>query len=771
VFLAVAALAPGVGRAAPASAVNPAQDTETVVVTLRSRADLDGLHATNRRARLRKVVGALRTTAQESQAPLLTDLSAAVALHQARVDRTLWVSNSVVVTATPDVIRSIAARPDVARVQPDAIDLVPAALAPAAANQVAVHAPDVWSAGDTGQGVVVATLDSGVDASHPDLSGSWRGGGNSWYDPYGQHPTDPIDLTGHGTAVTGVLVGRDGSGETLGTAPDAQWIAARVFDDVGGASLSAVHAAFQWVLDPDGDPSTADAPQVVNASWSLGAGPSCDLSLQSDVVALREAGILPVFAAGNFGPGANSAVSPANYPEALSVGALGATSAISAVSSRGPSGCGGRNRPFPDLVAPGEDVFTTDRWGLYQYASGTSVAAPHVAGALALLLSAHRGLSADQQRDLVTASATDLGEPGADDVFGYGLVDVAAAVAALPPAPADFAVSLTPETRSVAAGHPGIFQVNVSSVDGFDGDVTLALSGPARALGSASVTPTVVAGGSGSATVTVATAAQVRPGRYGLTVTASGAGLSRSAEATLQIVASAPQGRLIFSTHGRGNPPGVGGDADDADLFAWDGSAYARAWDASNVGVGATADLDGLDVVDATHFYVSTGTDTRLPGLGKVKDEDVLYYNDGSWSVFFDGAAHGLRSARLDIDAISISGRALFFSTHGVRNPPGVRGRADDADIYAWNGKRFRRVWDASAHGVPDRANVDGFSRIDARRFYVSFGTARVRLRGLGAVQDEDVVHYDHGTWSAFFDGTAHGLRSARLDVDAFDLT
>jgi hypothetical protein len=309
--------------------------------------------------------------------------------------------------------------------------------------------------------------------------------------------------------------------------------------------------------------------------------------------------------------------------------------------------------------------------------------------------------------------------------------------------------------------------VDVSPGAGFTGDVTLALSGSATALGRASVAPVVVTGGSGTATVTVTTTARARAGSYPLTVTAEGAGVVRTADATLRVVAPA---RLTFSTRGNDDPPGVVGRADDADLYSWNGAAYARAWDASRAGLGGTVDIDGLDVVDGNDFYVSTSAAARIPGLGTVQDEDVLHYAHGSWSVFFDGTAHGLRSASLDVDAISISGRTLFFSTHGRRNPPGVRGTADDADVYAWNGKRIRRVWDASAHRVPRRAAVDGYTRIDARHFYLSFRTANVRLPGLGTVQDEDVVYYDDGTWSVAFDGTAHGLRSAGLDIDAFDV-
>ncbi len=269
-----------------------------------------------RAARRRKVIAQLKATAQTSQAGITANLNQWRGSSDVVSFTPLWATNSIAVTATPAVVASIAARGDVASVTPDRIRLEPARAA-ASSNLEAIHTPAVWANGSIGTGAVVASLDSGVDLSHPDLQDRWRGGTNSWFDPYGQHPTTPTDLMGHGTNVTGVMVAGDASGASLGVAPGSSWIAARVFDDSGSATISAVHQAFQWVLDPDQNPATDDAPQVVNASWSIGAGPGCDLTFQSDLAALRAADILPVFPAGNFGSGVGSSVSPANYPEAL----------------------------------------------------------------------------------------------------------------------------------------------------------------------------------------------------------------------------------------------------------------------------------------------------------------------------------------------------------------------------------------------------------------------------------------------------------------------
>jgi subtilisin family serine protease len=225
----------------------------------------------------------------------------------------------------------------------------------------------------------------------------------------------------------GIMVGGNTGGTRTGMAPGAQWIAAKVFNDAGTSSSSAIHASLEWVLDPDGNPGTDDAPDVVNNSWTL-AIPGCYSDFQADLQALRAAEITPVFSAGNAGPGANSSRSPANLPEALSVGAVDEADQIAWFSSRGPSACAG-DLQFPDLVAPGVAIKTADLFGLFQSAEGTSFSAPHVAGALALLLSAHPELTVTHQEAALFGSVVDLGSAGPDSTYGRGRLDVEAALA------------------------------------------------------------------------------------------------------------------------------------------------------------------------------------------------------------------------------------------------------------------------------------------------------------------------------------------------------
>lgn len=401
----------------------------TAIVTLTDQADLSQFSGARRAARRQGVVRSLRTkmdTSQRQIRALLSDRSAKGKVSQVKP---FWVFNGLSITASPEVIQELAARPDVLKITPDETDIVPAAplsYGQPEANIAIANAPALWNLGYYGQGVVVANMDTGVDIGHPDLSARWRGGANSWYDPYGQHPATPTDLSGHGTWTMGVMVGGDSGGTSIGVAPQAQWIAVKMFNDAGSATATAIHLSFQWLLDPDGNPNTDDAPQVVNNSWAYGS-PGCNLDFQSDLRALRAAGIVPVFSAGNYGPNSPSSVSPANYPEALAVGATDYSDQVYVGSSRGPSECGETSTVYPELVAPGVDIRTTDRYGLYTSATGTSLSAPHVAGGLALLLSAFPDLTADTQVAALLNSAVDLGPAGPDNDYGYGRLDLLSA--------------------------------------------------------------------------------------------------------------------------------------------------------------------------------------------------------------------------------------------------------------------------------------------------------------------------------------------------------
>ncbi len=415
--------------------VLPAGERLPIIVTFQDQADLSPIKAATRAEQLEQVVTTLQQTARTTQGPIHALLQEQRLTRETSAITFFWIFNGLSMTASAQAIAEIAARPEVASITleetiPAPPELIRATGEPSLSasewNLTLINAPALWALGFHGEGIVVANMDTGVSGSHPDLVAQWRGGTNSWFDPYGQHPTTPADLNGHGTATMGVMVGRDAGGTNIGVAPLAQWIAVKIFDDQDRATTTAIHQGFQWLLDPDGDPSTPDAPHIVNNSWSI-LNTDCDLGFQLDLQALRAAGIVAIFSAGNSGPNEATSVSPANNPEGFAAGATDELDQIYLYSARGPSACGELETLYPEMVAPGVAVRTADLYGTYQTANGTSLAAPHVAGALALLLGAFPDLTIAQQENALLEGAVDLGLAGPDNTFGEGRLDVLAA--------------------------------------------------------------------------------------------------------------------------------------------------------------------------------------------------------------------------------------------------------------------------------------------------------------------------------------------------------
>lgn len=428
-------------------------DTD-VIVRFRDAIDLQAYATGARNQRDNRLLRALQANLARQDVGVQTVL----ALRDVSRVRRLWIINGLALTLPANAVRGLAALPGVARVDLDshvqgagnqrtpaprarggqtAHAVVPIETQPIAVeadaqptqpewNIRAMHAPALWAQGQTGRGVVVASMDTGVDLSHPDLRRRWRGGGNSWFDPHQEEAT-PYDALGHGTQSLAIALG--GSG--VGVAPDARWIAVRLFDSNGHARMSDIHLAFQWLLDPDGDAATLDAPDIVNASWALTgrAAGSCILEFNEDIQVLRSAGIALVFAAGNDGPGPGTSSSPGNNPGALSVGAVTRELELARQTSRGPSACDGS--VFPRLLAPGVNVRTADlsHGGVpsYTYVSGSSLAAPHVSGAMALLAAAFPDASVGDLESALTESAGRLDQAAGAGADAPGLLDVQAA--------------------------------------------------------------------------------------------------------------------------------------------------------------------------------------------------------------------------------------------------------------------------------------------------------------------------------------------------------
>ena len=182
-----------------------------------------------------------------------------------------------------------------------------------------------------------------------------------------------------------------------------------------------MHAGFEWLLAPNGDPALA--PDVINNSWS---GDGARTEFLPDVAAVQAAGIIPVFAAGNFGPAYGTISSPASFPHTIAVGASDEADQIPWFSSRGPSALTDETKPL--LVAPGTNVLSSKPNGQYARHNGTSMATPHVVGAIALLLAANPNLTPVEISNRLTQTAVPLGETIPNRDSGYGRLDVYAAL-------------------------------------------------------------------------------------------------------------------------------------------------------------------------------------------------------------------------------------------------------------------------------------------------------------------------------------------------------
>ncbi|MCN0180882.1 S8 family serine peptidase [Salinispora arenicola] len=426
----------------------PGLHGERLFVVLREQADLSGVPATTGRAgrdnRATEVYQRLVETAERTQADLRREL------RRFRLDHTpYYLVNAIEVDGGPLVRTWLADRPEVDRVlvsQRVRPLPVPApvtqgdAPAPRGAdwNVRLIGADRVWSElGVTGAGVTVGSSDSGVDGGHPALAAGFRGGDDSWFDPWNA-TSAPSDRGGHGTHTLGSAVGRDG----VGVAPGAAWTGCVNLDrNLGNPALYLDCLQFMLApFPPGGDPLTDGRPQrapdILTNSWGCPELEGCDPgALRPATAALAAAGILVVFAAGNTGPRCRSIEdSPAFHPDVLTVGAVDRQRRVTDFSSRGPAPGGGAK---PDLVAPGADVLSAMPGGGYGVLSGTSMATPQVAGVAALMWSANPALIGDlpRTRRILTATASPVpvsGESCGDEahVVGAGLVDAYAAVRA-----------------------------------------------------------------------------------------------------------------------------------------------------------------------------------------------------------------------------------------------------------------------------------------------------------------------------------------------------
>ncbi len=337
----------------------------------------------------------------------------------------------------------------------------------------------LWNEGYRGQGVTVAVLDTGVYL-HNVLKNRWRGGTNSWFDPFNEYDTPRDTLKGvetHGTGVASLIAGgrltfADGSDcpncDYLGIAPEATWIAARILNN-DLTTESILLEGFQWILDPDGDPSTDDYPDIVQNSWGLVTEEgTCNSTFKDYIQAIDDLGIDVVFSIGNTNSNPSSYLPPSHDQNVITVGSIDSNNVVVSSSGRGPaSTCFVDERILPDLVAPGVAVKVASANSTSsEMLSGTSFASPMVSGVLALLRSKYHAEDHKNYRKAMFENAISLGLGNPNNDYGYGLVQASAAAAWLESeSQTNSTITLRPSVFDFSSAKYSFAENTTSSVD------------------------------------------------------------------------------------------------------------------------------------------------------------------------------------------------------------------------------------------------------------------------------------------------------------------
>lgn len=408
--------------------------------------DKQGLSPQKRADKFRKMV---QTARKSTQSELIAILNAANEPNY----QAFWIANVITAKIPADLLSSLVNIPQVMHIdlesqyqlvfdEPTIATLQPESLNGIEPGLIAIGAPFMWQMGYTGNGSKAFIVDTGLWPTHPAVRNRWMGNrvplDHAWLGFDRDFPADKS--SSHGTHVTGTVLGLDtATNDTIGVAPNAYFIATDpiVSNLAFVKPVQAILGSFEFAFNPDGDTTTTDdIPHAINNSWGF-AIPNdsslCNGSMANLALAMEASGIATIFSAGNNGPGLQSLGSPQFIsPSILSwftVGALNGsdtTYPIANFSSRGPTIChaSGPLSIKPEVSAPGVGVRSAIGQAGYSAYNGTSMASPHVTGAIMLLREAFPQLTGVQLMEALYYSAIDLGLPGEDNTYGRGIISL-----------------------------------------------------------------------------------------------------------------------------------------------------------------------------------------------------------------------------------------------------------------------------------------------------------------------------------------------------------
>ncbi|KAJ6648657.1 Bacillopeptidase F [Pseudolycoriella hygida] len=413
--------------------------------------ELAGKSFSSRTERSQALYNALTARATHSQSHTLNWLEEPAILKSFNYGKfySLWITNQIAIEfASRELIETLALMNEISRIQEDEIEELVHPVDSHSTNAESIQvvnqwgvteirAPQVWASDTRGAGITIASIDTGVRPTHVILSANYVNDTHSWYDPYDESEV-AHDRNGHGTHTVGTVLGRNG----FGVAPEAKWIACKGLSDTGSGTTTNLIRCGQFLVCPTTfngtDPDCSKTPHVVCNSWGGASGRTV---YDEMIEAWHVAGIIPVVSAGNSGPRCSSVGTPGDR-DVISVGSTTSDNTRSSFSSVGPTSF---NTMKPDVSAPGSTIMSADHRfdNTYSIKSGTSMAAPHVVGAVALLLSKNPDLTYVQIKHLLQSYADrDLDPEGyncdfiSDNAFpnhhlGYGRINIGRSMAAL----------------------------------------------------------------------------------------------------------------------------------------------------------------------------------------------------------------------------------------------------------------------------------------------------------------------------------------------------